>query len=93
MIGSARQLRLASNFLTDKIQGQAMARGPGVRLLWKRGFMSENTLKKPGPQLVTKERERWLREESLDRTLADSFPSSDPPSSIPDPLAEDPYAA
>lgn len=26
------------------------------------------------------------REEMFDKTLADSFPSSDPPSSIPDPL-------
>jgi hypothetical protein len=26
-----------------------------------------------------------LREEGMDRTLADSFPASDPPSSIPDP--------
>ena len=30
-----------------------------------------------------------LREKMLDKTLADSFPTSDPPSSIPDPLAED----
>lgn len=29
-----------------------------------------------------------LREKNLDKTLADSFPTSDPPSSIPDP-AED----
>lgn len=26
-----------------------------------------------------------IREKSLDKTLADSFPTSDPPSSIPDP--------
>jgi hypothetical protein len=31
-------------------------------------------------------------EKSLDRTLADSFPSSDPPSSIPDPGATPPTA-
>lgn len=30
-----------------------------------------------------------LREKMLDKTLADSFPTSDPPSSIPDPLADD----
>lgn len=29
------------------------------------------------------------RERMLDKTLADSFPASDPPSSIPDPCAED----
>lgn len=30
-----------------------------------------------------------IREKNLDKTLADSFPTSDPPSSIPDPAAED----
>jgi len=30
-----------------------------------------------------------LREKMLDKTLADSFPASDPPSSMPDPFAED----
>jgi hypothetical protein len=29
------------------------------------------------------------REEGMDKTLADSFPASDPPSSIPDPEDED----
>jgi len=33
--------------------------------------------------------ERRIREETLDKTLADSFPSSDPPSTIPNPSAED----
>lgn len=33
--------------------------------------------------------ERELREKMLDKTLADSFPTSDPPSTIPDPAAED----
>jgi hypothetical protein len=62
--------------------------------------MSEKTVKKQGPRIVPKERERSaesrereLREEALDRTLEDSFPSSDPPSSIPNPAAEDPHAA
>jgi hypothetical protein len=60
--------------------------------------MSEKTVKKQGPKIVPKERsgasrERQLREEALDRTVEDSFPSSDPPSSIPNPGAEDPYAA
>ena len=30
-----------------------------------------------------------LREKMLDKTLADSFPTSDPPSTIPDPAGED----
>jgi hypothetical protein len=34
-----------------------------------------------------------LREKTLDKTDADSFPASDPPSSIPDPSAEDSFAA
>ena len=34
-----------------------------------------------------------LREKTMDKTEADSFPASDPPSSIPDPSAEDPFAA
>jgi hypothetical protein len=33
---------------------------------------------------------RRLREKAHDKTLADSFPTSDPPSSIPDPSEEDP---
>ncbi len=32
--------------------------------------------------------ERDIREKTLDKTLADSFPASDPPSSIPDPCAD-----
>jgi hypothetical protein len=60
--------------------------------------MSDKTERKPGPQIVADERsgssrERRLREIALDKTLEDSFPSSDPPSSIPNPGAEDPYAA
>lgn len=34
-----------------------------------------------------------LREKMLDKTLADSFPTSDPPSSIPDPAEDDSFAA
>lgn len=30
-----------------------------------------------------------IRERNLDKTLADSFPTSDPPSSIPDPAEEE----
>lgn len=33
--------------------------------------------------------EHQRRERALDKTLADSFPTSDPPSSIPDPDEED----
>jgi hypothetical protein len=34
-----------------------------------------------------------LREKMLDKTIADSFPTSDPPSTIPDPSADDSLAA
>jgi len=34
-----------------------------------------------------------VREKNLDKTLADSFPTSDPPSSIPDPSEDDSEAA
>ena len=34
-----------------------------------------------------------IREENLDKTIEDSFPASDPPSSIPDPDEEEDHAA
>lgn len=34
-----------------------------------------------------------IKEKNLDKTLADSFPTSDPPSSIPDPSEDDTVAA
>jgi hypothetical protein len=62
--------------------------------------MNERKENTQGPRIVPDERERSgsmrerrLREEALDKTVEDSFPSSDPPSSIPNPGAEDPYAA
>jgi hypothetical protein len=41
---------------------------------------------------VNQEDEREKRDRSLDKTLADSYPASDPPSTIPDP-EEDSEAA
>lgn len=37
----------------------------------------------------TKEEERAIREDALDETIANSFPASDPPSSIPNPDQHD----
>jgi hypothetical protein len=37
----------------------------------------------------TKEDERRFREAGLDKTLADSFPASDPPSTLPNPEDDD----
>lgn len=37
----------------------------------------------------SKEEERAIREHALDETIANSFPASDPPSSIPNPDQHD----
>jgi hypothetical protein len=37
----------------------------------------------------TPEEERRIREAALDETIADSFPASDPPSTIPNPDDDD----
>lgn len=33
-----------------------------------------------------------IRDKMLDKTIADSFPTSDPPSTLPDPSADDSFA-
>jgi hypothetical protein len=48
-----------------------------------------NTGRDPEDRTVNKEREQELREKTMDKTLADSYPASDPPSSIPDPAEDD----
>jgi hypothetical protein len=44
-------------------------------------------LRDPEDRPVKNEQE--LREKMLDKTLADSFQTSDPPSTIPDPIGDD----
>ncbi len=44
----------------------------------------EDRLVPPAPECV--------RDKMLDKTIADSFPTSDPPSSLPDPSADDSFA-
>jgi len=39
----------------------------------------------PEDRIIDEQNERDVREKMLDKTIADSFPSSDPPSSITDP--------
>ncbi len=39
-------------------------------------------------QQRTKVEERRIREAALDKTIADSFPASDPPSSLPNPSSD-----
>jgi hypothetical protein len=43
----------------------------------------------PEERPVTTHDEDEVREKMHDKTLADSFPTSDPPSSIPDPAEDD----
>jgi hypothetical protein len=47
----------------------------------------------PEDRPVNAERKDKVREKMLDKTLADSFPTSDPPSSIPNPCEDDSLAA
>jgi len=47
----------------------------------------------PEERSVASEEKKKLREKMLDKTLADSFPTSDPPSTIPDPEEDDSFAA
>ncbi len=51
---------------------------------------SEGTQRRdPEDRPINRDSEHQKREKMLDKTLADSFPTSDPPSSIPDPSEED----
>lgn len=43
----------------------------------------------PEERKIAKRHEAETREKMHDKTLADSFPTSDPPSSIPDPAEDD----
>ena len=47
----------------------------------------------PEERPVPEDSEEHVREKMMDKTLADSFPTSDPPSSIPDPSEDDSMAA
>ncbi|HEV8525802.1 MAG TPA: hypothetical protein VGQ71_15010 [Terriglobales bacterium] len=47
----------------------------------------------PKARRVDPEGEKKVKERTLDKTLADSFPTSDPPSTIPDPSEDDSFAA
>lgn len=47
----------------------------------------------PEGRPVDESSEEEVREKMHDKTLADSFPTSDPPSSIPDPSEDDSLAA
>lgn len=43
----------------------------------------------PEDREVNRRREHEVKDKMMDKTLADSYPASDPPSTIPDPGEED----
>jgi len=51
--------------------------------------LDETTPRDPEDRPVSPDNQHAVREKNLDKTLADSFPTSDPPSSIPDPAEEE----
>ena len=56
-----------------------------------RSRAQESEARNPEDRSATPGAEK-IRDKMLDKTLADSFPTSDPPSSIPDPGAEDSFS-
>ena len=50
--------------------------------------IDETTPRDPEDRPVHPRNKDAVREKNLDKTLADSFPTSDPPSTIPDPGQE-----
>ena len=46
----------------------------------------------PEDRLILQDDRSQVREKMFDKTLADSFPASDPPSSTPDPAEEDSFS-
>jgi hypothetical protein len=51
--------------------------------------LSVNPNQKRDSEDRTPDNKRAIREKNLDKTIADSFPTSDPPSTIPNPEEED----
>ncbi len=47
------------------------------------------THRDPEDREINEEREHEVKDKMMDKTLADSYPASDPPSTIPDPSEED----
>jgi hypothetical protein len=53
-----------------------------------RPLAQERVSRDPEDRRIPQEDEHARREKSLDKTVADSFPTSDPPSTIPDPSGD-----
>lgn len=45
----------------------------------------DNFTRDPEDRIIDEGSQQDIREKMLDKTIADTFPASDPPSSIPDP--------
>jgi len=52
----------------------------------------ENDRRDPEDRLIDEDDPRERKDKMMDKTIADTFPASDPPSSLPDP-GEDSFAA
>ena len=48
-------------------------------------MMIRKNLRDPEDRVIDEHNEKQRKERMMDKTLADSFPASDPPSSIPNP--------
>ena len=59
--------------------------GAGV----KKDTEARGNKRDPEERPVRKENPTAVKDKTLDKTLADSFPTSDPPSSIPDPSTDE----
>jgi hypothetical protein len=54
--------------------------------------INESSKRDPESRIIDERDRNEVKEKMFDKTLADSFPASDPPSSIPNP-SDDSYAA
>ena len=54
--------------------------------------LEENGRRDPEDRLIDDDDPRERKDKMMDKTIADTFPASDPPSSLPDP-GEDSFAA
>lgn len=55
----------------------------------KPGAPPEHPESRRDPEERTANDEKKIKDKTLDKTIADSFPTSDPPSSIPDPSEDE----
>jgi len=95
---ASTKLKAASNSATKQsynlftfllIKRSASTMNPQTNSLNYKEVQAKGNLRpqdiKQDPQDRKAETEDEIREKNFDKTLADSFPASDPPSSIPDP--------